>query len=601
MNSRKLWFWAAIAASLLATILLLEARRNRHPRGAPAILANLRAGDITAILFRPAGPDQPEIRAERSANGWVLTAPLAYPAQATIIDKLLSDLLTIKPAAAIGPAELKDRSDAFGFNSGRASSLVLLHGGSREHLLFGSKTAPGDQVFVQVVGREGAYVIDTQVLQYLPKSANEWRDTRLMTLASPEFDRITVTNGTRIFELHREGEPALWRMIRPFQTRANNSRIEEALQQLQALTVQQFVSDRADNADLDVYGLQPADLTLAFGSGSNSVLQLRFGKSPTNDQDLVFACQSGRSSVTTVARDILTPWRSAISDFRDPFLFSSPQVIDQIEVRGPDPFSLARSSSNSWRILPQDLPADPDQISELLTALSSLQITQYVKDVVTDADLPGYDLAPPRLVYVLKSGTTNTATSSNAVIAELQFGLSTNQPDRIFAKRADESFVYAITAEAYKRLPAIGWKLRDRQLWSLSEEDVASITIRQQARSRTIARKGPHDWALAAGSQGVINDLAIEETVRGLLKVRANEWVAFGQIDRAHYGLDPANPYQITLELKKGDKITLEFGKEASAGSPFALVQLDGRAWVLEFPWPIFRDVVNYLSVPVGQ
>ena len=77
--------------------------------------------------------------------------------------------------------------------------------------------------------------------------------------------------------------------------------------------------------------------------------------------------------------------------------------------------------------------------------------------------------------------------------------------------------------------------------------------IRQQGRVRQIVRNGPHDWSLAPGSQGVINVLAVEETVSGLCQLAAVAWVARGDQDRARYGFTD-NGDRVTLELKSGKK-----------------------------------------------
>ena len=63
--------------------------------------------------------------------------------------------------------------------------------------------------------------------------------------------------------------------------------------------------------------------------------------------------------------------------------------------------------------------------------------------------------------------------------------------------------------------------MRERRIWNLSTNDVAGATIRQQGRVRQIIRNGPHDWSLAPGSQGIINVLAVEETVSGLCQLAA--------------------------------------------------------------------------------
>ena len=61
--------------------------------------------------------------------------------------------------------------------------------------------------------------------------------------------------------------------------------------------------------------------------------------------------------------------------------------------------------------------------------------------------------------------------------------------------------------------------MRERRIWNFSTNDVARVTIRQQGRVRQIVRNGPHSWSLALGSQGVINELAVEETVQRVVPI----------------------------------------------------------------------------------
>jgi hypothetical protein len=126
---------------------------------------------------------------------------------------------------------------------------------------------------------------------------------------------------------------------------------------------------------------------------------------------------------------------------------------------------------------------------------------------------------------------------------------------------------------------------------------VARATIRQQGRVRQFIRNGPHDWSLASGSQGVINDLAVEETVSGLCQLTAAAWVSRGASDRARYGLTD-NGCQITLELKNGEKTSVEFGNEAPSGLPYAAVTLDGEPWVFECPVWLYVYAQRYLFAP---
>ena len=113
---------------------------------------------------------------------WLLAKPIAYPAQAAAIEALLDTLQKLTPATRIDAAELRNHRNAdaeFGFETPRIS-LVIETAGQRRQLLVGNKTPPGDQVFLRVVGVDGAFVADADWLKFIPRSVNDWRDTALV-------------------------------------------------------------------------------------------------------------------------------------------------------------------------------------------------------------------------------------------------------------------------------------------------------------------------------------------------------------------------------------------------------------------------------------
>ena len=222
-----------------------------------------------------------EIRADRTNGAWLLTKPIVYPAQPAAIEALLDALQKLTPATRISAAELRNHRNAdleFGFETPRIS-LVIETGGQRRQLLVGNKTPPGDQVFLRVVGMDGAFVADADWLKFIPRSANDWRDTALVNANNSGLDWIVLTNGTKVIELRRDATNHLWRMIRPFPARADADRITDALQHLQTARVTQFITDDP-KADLTAFGLQPADLDLWLGHGTNFISAIHVGKSP---------------------------------------------------------------------------------------------------------------------------------------------------------------------------------------------------------------------------------------------------------------------------------------------------------------------------------
>jgi len=593
MNPRQTWLWLLLAAVLFGFVLARNRYFHGHESGPVKVVPNLKPAAVESIEITLT--NSVEIRAERTGAGWTLRKPLSYPAQAASIEALLARLERLTPATSIRIEEFKNRPKAdeeFGFANPQASILIQQQGDRRIRLLIGGKTAPGDQFFLQVVGSENVYVIDADVLKLVPRTANDWRDTTVLDLRTLAFDRLAVTNGTRIYELQRESTNSPWRVVWPFPARADAAKIEQALEKLQNLRVTQFVSDDP-KADLEALNLQPAELELAFSQGSNSVALLQFGK--TNNAGLVYVHRVGQNSIVTAANELVEPWRAPANDFRDLHLLVLTRPVDAIEIRGEENFSVQRQTNDTWRVLPQDLPTDEASIKELISVFGSLHV-EFVWGVVTEAGLTNYGLAPPLRQYTFYARAEGAVGASNNVLAELQFG--TNQQAKVFVRRTDEPAVYSIPTNDFQRLPAAGWQLRGRKLWKFSDDDIAGATIRKDGKACQIIRKERYHWSFAPGSQGLIkNELALEETVRGLVQATAASWVARGDQNRTRYGFHDGG-LQVTLELKNGDKATVEFGAEAPSNFEYAAVVLENQVWILEFPWLLFRDVLSSLPIP---
>lgn len=598
MTAKQTWLWVVVAAGLFAFIYFFERRLQEPPSGPLRILPALKASAVTGVQILPKG--QLEIRADRTNGLWVLTQPLFYPARPDAIMALLAALESLTPATFITAQELKDIRQAdeqYGFEPPQ-KTLVLQQPDNQIFLHIGYRTAPGDQVFVQVVGVGDVYVVDAGLLNLIPATAEAWRDPRLVDLRQLAFDRVLVTNaGKASFELQRNPTNKLWRMILPgWEPRAAGERVEEALQSLQNLRADQFVSDNP-KTDLDSFGLQPPELSLTLAQGTNTALLLEFGKSPTNNPGEVYARRGDQDSVLMVSKNRLGPWRASYEVFRDRHLVALTGPLQSIEVRAADQFTLARQADNSWRVLPQDFAADATLVDEFIKNLTGLQVTEFVKDVVTAPDLPGKGLASPTRQYILRAASPQAAPgATNPIVAQLDFG--TNQDDKVFARRADESSLYTVKQADLARLPTASWQLRERRFWNFTENDVARIFIHQDGKAREVVRRGTNSWSLAPGSQGVINDLALDETAHRLGQLAAERWVARGDETPAAYGFG-TNAYQVSIELKTGRRLTLEFGGTAPSGFPYARTWLEDQPWILEFPWTLYYPYVQqYLTIP---
>jgi hypothetical protein len=592
MNSKHTLTWFVAAVALFAFIFVYQFFQRPAAPASTDLLPGLRPSTVTSVQVFP--NNSPEISVERTNGGWVMTQPVVYPGQKAAIETLVDALKKLTVAMHV-PSGGNAESE-YGFKT--PETISLQSGDDRREILVGNKTAPGDQVFLRVVGSDGIFVTDAGWLQLIPQSATDWRDTALVG-GEGGYDSLILTNGAKIIELHANPTNHLWQMTRPLTTRANSDYIVKAMQQLQAARVSRFITDNP-NADLTAYGLQPADLDLWLGEGSNYVDAIHFGKNTTNDPAQVFARQEHWNAVVTTPKQPLLPWYGTLNDFRDPYLVELTAPVAEIEMIGPDTnrFALQRLDASTWKIPGEKFPVDANSVQYFIQMVAGLRVSQFVKDVVTPADLAANGLVKPWRQIILRSAVGNT----NAVIAHLLFGnVDTNQ---VIIQRADENFIYAITPEDYKKLGGgQPWLFRDRSIWNFSETNVAQVTVQQSGKTWHLIRLGPNQWSLGTGSQGVITPAGIEETVHDLGHLYAYyTWVARGISKPADYGFKPGN-LSITITLKDGQSYTVDFGLTShDTNTAVAAVTLDGERWVFIFPPDLYQLVTSYLiaqsSVP---
>ena len=217
MNSKTTGIWFVIAAALLAFIFIFD-HYLRPVGAAPSpLLPNLRPAAVTSVQVFPVGALEISVTncgpSDTAGGGWFLTRPVSYPAQAAAVEALLNALQKLAPAK-ISAAELRDQKNSeaeFGFEKPQAT-LFIATGGQSWQVKVGNKTAPGDQVYLQVAGTDGASVADAGWLNLIPHAADEWRDTALVDAGQNDFDWIVLTNNTRVIELRRDPTNHLWRM-----------------------------------------------------------------------------------------------------------------------------------------------------------------------------------------------------------------------------------------------------------------------------------------------------------------------------------------------------------------------------------------------------
>lgn len=599
MNPKHTLYLMLLAGALFGYILLFE--RHRPDLEERAQIALRLFPDLN-----PAGIERIEIvrsnqaiLAERHEGEWRLVSPM-YPAQSGRIEQWLARLQESTRRAALKADEVRSEplgAAAFGLDPPAAA--VLLHQPPhRVEFRLGSRTAVGEKAYLQFAGTNEVVVTDATVLDGLPGTVSDWRDPRFVDLSRLAFNRFAVTADAREFEMEFGAETRRWRMTRPRVARVDDTRFIQALQQLQALRVEQFIQDQP-GVDLEPYGLHEPALTIEFGSGTNVVFGAQFGHSPDDQPDVVYARRSDYPNVVTVSRQVFDVFGVPYRDFLDYRLVDVPlEQALRIEIQAAETFTLERQTNTAWRVVaPHPFPADPALVQSFLNRAASLTVVEVAKEVVTDLDLPNYGLADPSRTYRFMGSSASTNDQSGLIVG-LVFG--SNRDDRTFVRRTDENPVYIVKTEELQLFPEAAFQLRDRRLWEFSTNEVVSLTTHRGDRTDQLLRSQTHQWSVAPGSQGIVNTFALEEAVYRLGMLWARAWVAQGEDRLEDYGI-PQLDHWVELELRGAAEprvLRVAFGAVSPSGGPFAAITFEGGPVVFEFPleiYYVYKDVIESL------
>jgi hypothetical protein len=589
MNSKTTWRLFFLAIAMFAFIYFIDRKApQKAAAGKTLIFPKLAANNVTSLEIQTTNM---LIKAERTNETWRLTRPF-YPAQSTPIDSFVNALTGLPKYDVISasevsaqPGKLKD----YGLEPPTAVFTVS-QGTNRYTLQLGAPTPLRDQLYATIPGSGEVLVTDASILRTLPASVNNWRSPMLLDLEATRFDHIQIRSGQRAMEFELDSTNLVWRISKPTPARANNQRIVELLQQLRAARVKQFVTD-APSADLERYGLQTPSLELWFLSDTNRVTGLEFGASPTNDPSGVFVRRLSTTNIVLAGRELLDALSLPAKAYHDPRLISvDPNQLTMIQVKGANPFTLARTNG-LWAITePTPIPADTNLVKAFLTNFLEMTIENFAKDVPTDADLKQFGLAPPRISYALFVARTNSAGGmTNALFTQADFGVVTAD-GLMYARRTDETPVYETPNIAYL-LPSAAWQLRDRQIYDFAAKDIVSITIYSGGKTNRV-RRGPQGW-----DNDPIRNAALEATLVNLGELHAHQWVDKGTRRMAMLGFQKDSP-MLEVELKPGSPTApppISFGKKGVRNNVYAATVLPGdvEPTLFEFPGELYDSLLN--------
>ena len=309
---------------VLGVALLFVDRGGKEPGETTASgekrLFDVETKDVTKVSVTTA--DGKRLVAEKAGAEWKLLEPVAAPADTWAVDSMVRGLAEMKSR---GQIELTaENASTTNLNPPRYQ-VEMQAGGKTLKLKVGSRSAIGDNLYVQVDGEKKAHVVSAGVYDELDKPFTSFRQMKLVTTASTDIKQIEITRPDGKLVLNKSGEE--WQVVAPEKMPAEASDVSDMTYATSSLSAIEFVNESdvppqllpARNARMTVWfstaapATQPATAPATQSGGAT----IRFGGYDTVLKKNVYVSVSEPASLAKVAASAMDSYNKKLLDLRD--------------------------------------------------------------------------------------------------------------------------------------------------------------------------------------------------------------------------------------------------------------------------------------------
>jgi len=596
------------------------------------------------------------VSALKEGAHWNLQAPLRYPANDKLLEEVVSSIRFLTSDQYISGEELtknkKELAD-YGIKPFHRS-LILQHGTERVEIRLGNQTAGEDEIFFQLIGKDGVYLAPASFSRLIPEEADGWRDSRVVRLDRERVEKVSFKAPAPYgFDLERrQGDAERWNIVRPTPARAESKRVTDLLALFSAWDVIKFVTDnpREFNAryglerpqaeiEFTFSGMPPAGISSVAGpSGGASSdtnvgvelrnLKVRFGNVDVANTAAAYIGLIDKNSTNVILakgeflRNLMFPWQELrtrrlwdieTNEVKEVVFTSS--SFDEKEKGGfvlkkgkPGEAWMAEGFGTNTLSGTNSYEADPKVVEWVLDQLAHTEVLEVAKDVVTD--FSSYGLTKPfQSIRVEREGLASQ---------QVDFGLgqkpaseTEGDQEKVYMRAfgdgniANESSVSEVTIADAMKFPTDAFQMSVRDVASFTTNDFVQATFQLGARSRVVERGMGGEYKIS-GFVGKIPEEVVfifDELVYRLGTLRAESWIYMGENIPPEFEMAEAERSLTIQYLNRGNvrDCQIIFGRLRVDGMQTAAVKRFGKMWVFKFPPVVYEYYGNMLDILMGR
>jgi len=515
--------------------------------------------------------DGPPYQVERGDKGWTITGT-GGSAGETMAD--FADELARLRVERFEAKATKDAKELAKFGLDKPAFQLTFAGkdGKPRTLEIGGKLEGKDGGrFAKLADGDAVFVLNEKFAANLRKDAFDFLDKTLLSLNPTGIERIRY-QGTAPFELELKGNR--WQVVKSpaGDFAADDQMLKLAVSPLAGLRADKYV-EVGPKIDWAKYGLAPPSLTIVVTARPeekdkdklDNLFKDKFddlfkdkekekdkdkekGKEK-NGKDREHTIELGKDAEgggryaridkkdAVVVLDAVTTEQLVRThlDFLDPRVlrFDGDAVVSiERKMTGGD-LELAKREDNWQMIKPGIRDADNLTIFDVLRRASTLKANRI-------ADFPAKDLAKfgldkPAAVITVHVELDGSPSKHVIKLGSLVTDAKKKETGERFAIIDDQKMVVVLSAELSKSLAAPAFYFADRNLAAFSNAD--QIEMARGSRKAVFSR-GDKGWEMTAPTKAAAESSALDDLLRNVQRLRADEIVAEKAPDLKKFGLD---------------------------------------------------------------
>jgi len=381
-------------------------------------------------------------------KGWKMVAPLEAKADKTKVNDLISAIngAKVKEFLEEAPQDLAK----YGLNPPRWR-LTFFIGDDRaeKSLLLGNEDTAKSGLNAKRGTMDPVFLVETTLLEKLPKEASDWRDRALMAFKRDDVERVAIRDGDSTVEVacveHCGKIPDdRWQLKQPLEARADAVKVRTLLRNIEELKAKAFITENA--TDLGPYGLDhpAAQIHIWLKDKAEPVTLLVGGEdADTSGRYLKFP---ERSAVYLIdAKDSADLVKTA-PELRDLKLLAlKARDIRKIEVTQPDVTVVLEGDGETWtQVQPTKTKVEGFKVRSLLWKLEDLEFKEEWPATAVAPDAHGLE-QPATTVTLWGQGGKKLET--------LKLGKKLEGKEWVYAQIESSPMVYAVDAKVLGDLP----------------------------------------------------------------------------------------------------------------------------------------------------